>query len=74
MKVFCVLLITLIITMSQTSKQSDKMPLNLEFELPLRIGIKPITTPSNPHMQLDQQPTDRKLVNELMNWAFSLPT
>ncbi len=56
-----------------SSKQSDKMPLNLEFELPIRTGIKPITTPSNPHMQLDQQPTDRKLVNELMNWAFSLP-
>ena len=55
------------------SKQSYKMPLNLEFELPIRTGIKPITTPSNPHMQLDQQPTDRKLVNELMNWAFSLP-
>ena len=33
----------------QTPKQSDKMPLNLEFELPIRTGIKPITTPSNPY-------------------------
>ena len=43
------------------------------FELPLRNGIKPKTTPSNPHMQLNQQPEDRKLVDSLMDWAFSLP-
>ncbi|MFN7014108.1 MAG: hypothetical protein ACK4ON_07545 [Bacteroidia bacterium] len=42
------------------------------FELPLREGVRPTTTPSNPHIQINQQPQDRKLVNELMEWAFSL--
>lgn len=42
------------------------------FELPLREGVRPTTTPSNPHIQINQQPEDRKLVNELMEWAFSL--
>ena len=41
--------------------------------LPDRIGNKPTTTPSNPHMQLDQQPTDHTILEELMDWAFGLP-
>jgi len=41
--------------------------------LPLRTGVRPTTTPSNPHMQLNQQPTDMKHIEELQNWAFSLP-
>lgn len=48
------------------------MDLKNDFVLIKRTGTKPTTTPSNPHMQLDQQPPDRTLVNELMNWAFSL--
>ena len=41
------------------------------FELPVREGAKPTTTPSNPHMQLDQQPVDRKIIDDLMHWAFT---
>jgi len=41
------------------------------FELPVREGERPITTPSNPHIQLNQQPVDRKIIDELMNWAFT---
>ena len=41
--------------------------------LPNRRGNKPTTTPSNPHMQLDQQPNDPLIIEELMEWAFSLP-
>lgn len=48
------------------------MQSEVDFELPRRPGNKPATTASNPHMQLDQQPVDRKLINELMGWAFSL--
>lgn len=48
------------------------MDKKFNFELPHRKGVKPKTTPSNPHMQLDQQPEDRELVDKLMAWAFSL--
>ncbi len=41
--------------------------------LPLREGARPRTTPTNPHTQLDQQPTDARLVAELARRAFSLP-
>lgn len=41
------------------------------FELPVREGVRPTTTPSNPHIQLNQQPVDRKIIDELMNWAFT---
>ena len=44
-----------------------------DFELPIRSGQKPLTTPSNPHIQLNQQPEDRKIIDSLMDWAFSLP-
>jgi hypothetical protein len=45
----------------------------LPRDLPPRSGIRPCTTPSNPHTQLDQQPTDRRLVVELARRAFALP-
>jgi hypothetical protein len=41
--------------------------------LPLRGGARPRTTPTNPHTQLDQQPTDSRLVDELARRAFALP-
>lgn len=44
-----------------------------ESSLPLRRGGRPRTTPTNPHTQLDQQPTDLRLVEELARRAFSLP-
>jgi hypothetical protein len=44
-----------------------------EASLPLRRGGRPRTTPTNPHTQLDQQPTDLRLVEELARRAFSLP-
>jgi hypothetical protein len=44
-----------------------------ESSLPRRRGGRPHTTPTNPHTQLDQQPTDSRLVEELARRAFSLP-
>jgi hypothetical protein len=43
------------------------------LQLPTREGDRPRTTPSNPHTQLDQQPTDPRLVEELARRAFALP-
>jgi hypothetical protein len=41
--------------------------------LPRRAGARPRTTPTNPHTQLDQQPTDPHLIAELARRAFALP-
>jgi hypothetical protein len=41
--------------------------------LPLRAGTRPRTTPTNPHTQLDQQPTDSRLIEELARRVFTLP-
>src|SRR4051794_16931072 len=40
--------------------------------LPMRDGPRPRTTPTNPHTQLDQQPTDQRLIEELARRAFAL--
>jgi hypothetical protein len=41
--------------------------------LPSRTGERPRTTPTNPHTQLDQQPSDLRWVDELARRVFSLP-
>jgi len=41
--------------------------------LPQRAGDRPRTTPTNPHTQLDQQPTDPRWVEELAKRVFALP-
>jgi hypothetical protein len=41
--------------------------------LPERAGARPRTTPTNPHTQLDQQPEDQALVEELARRVFALP-
>jgi hypothetical protein len=41
--------------------------------LPPRAGARPRTTPTNPHTQLEQQPTDPRLVAELARRIFALP-
>jgi hypothetical protein len=41
--------------------------------LPIRTGDRPRTTPTNPHTQLDQQPSDLRWVDELARRVFSLP-
>ena len=41
--------------------------------LPARAGDRPRTTPTNPHTQLDQQPTDLRWVEELAERVFALP-
>ncbi|MEA2211172.1 MAG: hypothetical protein QOF83_1120 [Solirubrobacteraceae bacterium] len=41
--------------------------------LPPRQGARPRTTPTNPHTQLDQQPVDLALVEELGRRLFALP-
>jgi hypothetical protein len=40
--------------------------------LPHRAGPAPRTTPTNPHTQLDQQPADAALVEELARRIFAL--
>src|SRR4051794_23324083 len=42
------------------------------LQLPPREGPRPHTTPSNPHTQLDQQPTDPQLVEALARRIFAL--
>ena len=41
--------------------------------LPKRAGDRPRTTPTNPHTQLDQQPTDPRLTEDLARRVFALP-
>jgi Luciferase len=41
--------------------------------LPTRAGAKPRTTPTNPHTQLDQQPAEPGLIDELARRVFALP-
>ena len=41
--------------------------------LPTRAGERPQTTPTHPHTQLDQQPTDPRWVEELGERVFALP-
>jgi Family of unknown function (DUF5519) len=41
--------------------------------LPQRAGARPRTTPTNPHTQLDQQPADAWLIEELARRALALP-
>jgi Luciferase len=41
--------------------------------LPKRAGDRPRTTPTNPHTQLDQQPSDLRWVEELAGRVFALP-
>jgi hypothetical protein len=41
--------------------------------LPPRVGTCPKTTPTNPHTQLDQQPADSGLIEELARRVFALP-
>lgn len=41
--------------------------------LPTRRGERPRTTPTNPHTQLDQQPGDAALAEELGRRLFALP-
>ena len=40
---------------------------------PRRAGGRPRTTPTNPHTELDQQPSDLRWVEELARRAFELP-
>jgi luciferase-like monooxygenase len=43
------------------------------LELPQRAGERPQTTPTNPHTQLDQQPPDPRVADELARRVFALP-
>ena len=45
----------------------------MPLELPQRAGSRPQTTPTNPHTQLDQQPEDPQLAEELARRVFALP-
>jgi hypothetical protein len=41
--------------------------------LPPRVGERPRTTPTNPHTQIDQQPSDLRWAEELARRVFALP-
>ena len=43
------------------------------LDLPVRAGVRPRTTPTNPHTQLDQQPADAHVIEELARRIFALP-
>ena len=45
----------------------------MSSSLSIRPGDRPQTTPTNPHTQLDQQPSDLRWVDELASRVFSLP-
>ena len=45
----------------------------MPLSLPSRAGDRPRTTPTNPHTQLDQQPTDLRWIGELARRVFELP-
>lgn len=47
--------------------------MTLPTPLPPRPGPRPRTTPSNPHTQLDQQPTDPSIRERLAARLFALP-
>jgi hypothetical protein len=49
------------------------MMVAMPLDLPKRAGSRPATTPTNPHTQLDQQPTDPAIVAELATRLFALP-
>lgn len=40
--------------------------------MPSRNGGRPLTTNTNPHQQLDQQPEDLSFIEALSDWAFTL--
>jgi Family of unknown function (DUF5519) len=44
-----------------------------EPAIPIRRGERPRTTRTNPHTQLDQQPVDPALIEELSRRLFGLP-
>jgi len=45
----------------------------MSSSLPIRLGDRPRTTPTNPHTQLDQQPADARWTDELARRIFGLP-
>jgi hypothetical protein len=45
----------------------------MSTSLPIRAGDRPRTTPTNPHTQLDQQPSDPRWIAELARRVFALP-
>ncbi|MEM7298256.1 MAG: phospholipase [Bacteroidota bacterium] len=55
---------------SQTDSDMNT-PITLE-NLPTRAGERPATTNTNPHTQLNQQPSDLSHVEVLKEWAFKL--
>ena len=54
-------------------KKENSMETVITLEqMPTRQGTRPLTTNTNPHTQLNQQPTDISHVQHLMDWAFKL--
>lgn len=60
-------------TFPNSSKEKNQMTTQPSLDnIPVRDGERPQTTPTNPHMQLNQQPEDLSHIKNLMDWAFQL--
>ena len=59
--------------LSHNNKTNINMSSQISLNnLPVRNGDRPMTTDTNPHSQLTQQPKDLSHITSLMNWAFEL--
>ena len=69
-----VLLIALISSAYYFTIQTEsKMEYQAKIQqLSNRSGERPMTTPTNPHTQLNQQPEDLAFIQELQDWAFKM--
>ncbi|MEM9327801.1 MAG: luciferase family protein [Bacteroidota bacterium] len=59
-------------TISNIEREATMEQANTLSSLPSRKGGRPMTTDTNPHTQLDQQPEDLTHIYALTDWAFDL--
>ncbi|MCP4522356.1 MAG: hypothetical protein GY827_11805 [Cytophagales bacterium] len=72
--VVCIVLVFIILSGSKEFYAKDNImstPITLD-NMPIRNGKRPLTTNTNPHMQLNQQPEDISYIKSLEEWAFKL--
>lgn len=69
------IILILIIIIAAVYKKQAKPNMDTQITLqnmPTRPGDRPLTTNTNPHSQLNQQPEDLAHIQQLMDWAFTL--
>lgn len=74
-KILCMIPVVVLSCCSLISndQKASKMdtPIRLD-SIPNRDGERPVTTNTNPHTQLNQQPSDLSHIESLKKWAFDL--